>query len=181
MIQDPFIVKNIFDPIYFNALQKYALNLWSNNDGSAYSEGFGRYQWANTEVLNEGSSLLLPMAREKFKSSTLKPSWNLLVIYQTAKAKLWKHVDDNACSYTIDYCLFQKTPWDIWVEDKPYSLQENEALFMYGNDQQHWREEFPQPETNMVCYVFYFFCEPEHWYFTHGPSYLYNVIRARTK
>ena len=92
VLQDPFVISNIFDDIYFNALQKYAMNLWANDDGSAFSEGFGRYQWANTEILNEGSELLLPMAKEKFKSNTLKPSWNLLVTYQTEKAKLWKHL-----------------------------------------------------------------------------------------
>ena len=179
MIQEPFIVKNIFDPYYFMALQKYALNLWINDDGKSYSEGFGRYQWANTDILNEGSELLLPMVREKFKNDTLKPSWNLLVIYQTDKAKLWKHKDDNACTYTVDYCLFQKQPWDLWVENKPYKLNENEALFMYGNDQEHWREDFPEPETNMVSYVFYFYCEPDHWYFTKGASYLDRVIRSK--
>ena len=179
VLQDPFVISNIFDDIYFNALQKYAMNLWANDDGSAFSEGFGRYQWANTEILNEGSELLLPMAKEKFKSNTLKPSWNLLVTYQTEKAKLWKHKDDNACTYTVDYCLFQKTPWDLWVENKPYSLNENQALFMYGCDQEHWREDFPAPETNLTSYVFYFFCEPDHWYFTKGPSYLDRVIRVK--
>ena len=178
-IQEPFIVNNVFDNVYKSALQKYAMNLWANDSGSSYSEAFGRYQWANTDVLNEGADLLLPMAREKFKSNTLKPSWNLLVIYQTPKAKLWKHKDDNACTYTVDYCLFQKKPWDLWVEDKPYTLYENDALFMYGNDQEHWREQFPDGDTNLVSYVFYFYCEPDHWYFTHGPEYLDAVIRAK--
>ena len=114
VLQDPFVISNIFDDIYFNALQK-----------------------------------------------------------------LWKHKDDNACTYTVDYCLFQKTPWDLWVENKPYSLNENQALFMYGCDQEHWREDFPSPETNLTSYVFYFFCEPDHWYFTKGPSYLDRVIRAK--
>ena len=178
ILQDPFIVNSLFDQIYFKALQKYALNLWANSSGSEYSDGFGRYQWANTEVLNEGSSLILPMARELFKSNTLKPSWNMLVIYEGSKARLWKHKDDNACTYTVDYCLFQKDPWDLWVDNKPYTLHENDALFMYGNDQEHWREDFPNPHTNLVAYTFYFFCEPDHWYFTQGPSYLDRVIRA---
>ena len=179
ILQDPFIVSNIFDDIYFNALQKYAMNLWANDDGSGYEPGFGRYQWANTEILNEGSELLLPMAKEKFKSNTLKPSWNLLVIYQKENAKLYRHKDDNACTYTIDYCLFQKEPWDLWVENKPYTLNENQALFMYGCDQEHWREKFPNPRTNLTACVFYFFTEPDHWYFTEGPSYLDRVIRAK--
>ena len=104
VLQDPFVISNIFDDIYFNALQKYAMNLWANDDGSAFSEGFGRYQWANTEILNEGSELLLPMAKEKFKSNTLKPSWNLLVTYQTEKAKLWKHKELSFINFVfIDY------------------------------------------------------------------------------
>lgn len=51
-----------------------------------------------------------------------------------------------------------KTGWDLWVEvngeDKPYMLEENEGLFMYGNDQIHWREKFPNPETNLVANAF---------------------------
>ena len=137
LIQEPFIINNLFDSYYFNALQKYAMNLWANDDGSGFSKGFGRYQWANTDVLKEGAGLLLPRAKDLFKSDTLLPSWSLLVIYQTEEAKLHKHKDDNACTYTIDYCLFQKKPWDLWVENKPYTLYENDALFMYGNDQEH--------------------------------------------
>jgi hypothetical protein len=179
-IKEPTIVNNFFDDIYFKALQKYAMGLWANCDPSLYSEGFGRYQWANTEVLNEGSDLILPRVREFFKSDSLKPSWNLLVVYEGSQARLWKHVDDNACSYTVDLCLFQKQPWDLWVIDKPYSMQENDVLFMHGNHQEHWREDFPDPKNNLAAYVFYFFCEPDHWYFTEGPSYLDRVIRAKS-
>jgi hypothetical protein len=56
---------------------------------------------------------------------------------------------------------------------------ENDGLFMYGNDQLHWREDFPNPDNNLVANAFFFFVEPDHWYFKHGEDYLYNVIRKK--
>lgn len=122
--------------------------------------------------------MLTEFARDHFESEELKPSWCLMSIYEGKEAKLWKHKDDNACTYHINFCVFQKTPWELWVEGKPYLLEENDALMTYGNDQEHWREEFPDPDNNLVCNAFFFFCEPDHWYFTEGPDYLYTHIRA---
>jgi hypothetical protein len=73
-------------------------------------------------------------------------------------------------------CVYQKHPWELWVEGKPYALHPNQALAYYGNDQEHWREAFPEPETNHVAMIFFHFAEPDHWWFTKGPSYL-DVIR----
>lgn len=180
VVKDPFIVKNIMPKDMLENLQKYAMKMWSQNPN--YDKSFGRHQWANTEELDFFHNQLTELARDEFGSDTLVPSWNLLSIYEGADAKLWKHKDDNACTYHIDFCVFQKTPWDLWVDyngvSKPYSLEENDGLFMYGNDQEHWRENFPNPETNMVANGFFFFVEPDHWYITEGPDYLYTHIRA---
>jgi hypothetical protein len=177
-VKNPFVVNSIMPPEMLKEIQRYAMGLWVTNP--SYSNSFGRHQWANTKELYSFHSSLLDLARERFESDTLQITWNLLSIYEGEQAKLWKHKDDNACTYHIDFCLFQKEPWDIWVdhngESKPYTLNENDGLFMYGNDQEHWREAFPNPETNMVANAFFFFAEPEHWWFTKGPDYL-SVIR----
>jgi len=177
VVRDPFIVKSILPEETLKSFQKYAMNLWATDP--TYDESFGRHQWfAKPEVMEMHESLT-DIAREYFQSSTLKPSWALLSAYEGKNAKLWKHKDDNGCTYHIDLCVFQKEPWDIWVEGKPYTLAENEGLLMYGNDQEHWREAFPSPETNLVVNAFFFWCEPDHWYFTEGPQYLYTNIRAK--
>lgn len=182
-MKDPKIVQTILPEEQLKELQKYAMSLWSSSE--TYDKSFGRHQWANTPELTKFHEMLTDLAREEFESHTLSPSWCLMSIYEGDQAKLWKHKDDNACTYHIDLCVFQKTPWDLWVEhngeSKPYTLQENDGLFMYGNDQEHWREAFPNPETNLVCNAFFFFCEPDHWYFTEGPDYLYTHIRANNK
>ncbi len=176
IIKEPFIVNNLLPPEELKNLQRHAMDLWANRP--AYEPGFGRHQWHGEPELSRIHELLTEIAREYFGSPTLKPSWCLMSTYEGEAARLWKHKDDNACTYHIDLCVFQKEPWDIWAEGKPYTLLENDALFMYGNDQEHWREAFPNPETNLVCNAFFFFCEPDHWYFTEGPNYFVTHIRA---
>jgi hypothetical protein len=73
-------------------------------------------------------------------------------------------------------CLYQKNPWDLYVEGNPYTLSPNEALAYYGNEQEHWRQDFPDPENNNVAMIFFHFAEPDHWFFTKGQSYI-SVIR----
>jgi hypothetical protein len=176
IIKESEIIKTIFPPQELKELQKYAMKMWSTQPN--YDKSFGRHQWADTEELKKFHELLTEFAREHFESETLKPSWCLMSVYEGKDAKLWKHKDDNACVYHINLCVFQKTPWEFWVEGKPYLLEENDALMTYGNDLEHWREEFPDPDNNLVCNAFFFFCEPDHWYFTEGPEYLYTNIRA---
>lgn len=182
-LKAPFILNNLFSIEDLKDFQRYAMKMWSTEP--RYDQHFGRHQYANTPELTKFHNMLLELAREEFDSPTLKPTWNLMSIYEGKEAKLWKHKDDNACTYHIDFCIFQKDPWDLWVEfegeSKPYRLFENDGLFMYGNDQVHWREEFPNPDTNIVANGFFFFGEPDHWYFTHGPEYLYTHIRKNNE
>lgn len=146
-----------------------------------FQKGFGRYIVADRDipVLKELADKLTSKAREVFNSDTLLPTYTLFSHYegQNPIPSLYKHKDDNACTYTLDLCVYQKEAWDLWVEDKAYTLYNNQALAYYGNDQWHWREEFPNPESNEVAMVFFHFAEPDHWYFTKGPGYL-EVIRG---
>lgn len=182
-IKDPFIVEDILSAEDLKSLQRSALNLWANSP--AYEANFGRHQYHGNPEVDRIHHLLTDVAKKHFESETLMPSWALLSLYEGEQAKLWKHKDDNACTYHIDLCVFQKDPWDLWVEvngeNKSYLLQENEGLFMYGNDQEHWREAFPNPKTNLVCNAFFFYCEPDHWIFEHGPEYLHTHIRKDKK
>jgi len=118
---------------------------------------------------------LTPIAKKYFESSSLTPSFNFGSWYFD-KASLYKHKDVAACTYSIDMCVYQKTPWDLYIEGKPYTLQENEAILYYGEDQDHWREEFPDSENNIVCNVFFFFVEPDHWSLVY-PKEMHDEIR----
>jgi hypothetical protein len=175
-VKEPQKVDKVFDE------EKY-LNLKSlmqeNAKNFDYDPGFSRYTVGNgqIEMLQKYAYSLVPMARKLFDSELLLPTYTLFAHYEGENARLHKHKDDNACTYTIDMCVYQDTPWDLWVDGKPYTLHENEALAYYGNDQEHWREEFPDKFNNHVAMIFFHFAEPDHWYFTEGPEYI-NVVRG---
>lgn len=122
--------------------------------------------------------VIAPMAKDLFKDATLKMTYSLYCRYDTPQSHLPKHRDDNACTYTIDYCVSARTPWPIWIEDREYPLAPNEAVAFLGEDQTHWREPFPDPEHNVVEMIFFHFAPQNHWYFTHGPNHV-RVIAAR--
>ena len=174
---EPIIIDPVFDADDFVKIQKELLA--APKDDAHFDSDFGRYSFSENElpILGDCASSLLEVAREVFGSSTLLPSYALFAHYQGPKANLFKHIDDNACTYTIDMCVYQKKEWDLWVEDQPYTLYPNQALAYHGNDQMHWRESFPEPENNFVAMVFFHFVEPDHWFFTKGPEYLQEIIR----
>jgi len=124
---------------------------------------------------------LTSLAREIFDAPTLLPTYALFAQYSGENAKLWKHKDDNACTYTIDFCLYQNYAWDLWVEGNPYTLFPNEALAYYGNDQEHWRNNFPMPKKNKVAMIFFHFADEDHWYFKNGPDYVDSDIRKKMR
>jgi hypothetical protein len=177
-IQDPKIIKNILNDNDYNEL----LNSIKNPKSFSYCVGFSRYTIddRNMEILNKLMHQLIPVARKSFNSESLIPTYALFAHYegQNPPPSLYRHKDDNACTYTVDMCVYQKEPWDLWVDNKPYTLYPNEALAYYGNDQEHWREKFPNPQTNHVAMIFFHYAEPNHWWFTKGRSYL-EVIRNK--
>ena len=175
MRPDPIHIKDLLPKERYEELVSYL----KGKDRSTldWSDGFGRFHISNDPFLDKLAEELTPIAREVFGSSTLLPSYTLGSIYAGSQAQLWKHRDDNACTYTLDLCVWSNTPWDLWVEGKPYTAVENEAVAFWGNDQEHWREAFPDPANNEVAVIFFHFVEPDHWYFVHGPQYL-QVIRA---
>lgn len=177
-MKDPILVDNVLNTKDYQNL----INAVLNPTSFEYQKGFSRYVVADNSlpILEEISKTLIPIARKTFKSDTLLPTYTLFAHYegQDPAPSLYKHKDDNACTYTLDMCVYQTEPWDLWVEDKAYTLYPNQALAYYGNDQLHWREKFPNPGSQHVAMIFFHFAEPDHWYFTKGPSYL-SVIRKQ--
>jgi hypothetical protein len=176
-MKDAKIVDNLLTPQDYSQL----LLSFDNPKSFEFDPGFSRYQVNDRviPVLGKIAEKLTTTARKLFNSNTLLPTYTLFAHYegQNPAPSLYKHRDDNACTYTLDLCLYQNEPWDLWVDDKNYTLYPNQALAYYGNDQIHWREKMPNPENNHVAMIFFHFAEPEHWFFTKGPSYV-NVIRG---
>jgi len=175
-MNQPVLVNSLLSPEDYKKL----LQSLGNPKSFSFDPGFSRYCIADNglPILAELAQKVTETARRTFNSEALMPTYTLFAHYegQNPPPSLYKHKDDNACTYTLDMCVYQKEPWDLFVEDKPYTLYQNQALAYYGNDQIHWREEFPNPETNHVAMIFFHFAEPDHWWFEKGPEYL-QVVR----
>ena len=175
------VLDEVFKPHEFNDL-KTRLEVMQEENVIPYEHGLGRYGLnATSDIespLSEYHQLALERARSIF-TPTLQPTYCLWVNYHGFRARLPRHVDDNACTYTIDLCISYKTQWPIYIENEEFLLEPNQAACYYGEDQYHWRGNFPDPAHNQVQMIFFHFAEPDHWYFTKGQSHVQNVIRVR--
>lgn len=179
MIEEPKIIKNVLKKETFKSFADF---MKSSYKTFSYDPRFGRYCTGDgySEQFKTIFEDTVDVAKKAFNSETLMPTYALFAHYE-GKASLYKHKDDNACTYTLDLCLYQSEPWDLYVEDTPYTLFPNQALAYYGNEQMHWREDFPNPETQNVAMIFFHYAEPDHWYFTKGPSYIDVITGKMTK
>jgi len=175
-IKEPAIIKNILDEKDYKELADYLF--YKPKLEEHYAPGLSRYIFTD-EKIDEVAKKITPIARKFFESNTLLPSYSLFSHYQ-GNASLFRHIDDNACTYTLDMCVYQNEPWDLGINhnnvDKKYTLMPNEALAYYGNNQEHWRDDFPNPNFQYVAMIFFHFVEPDHWFHAKGPSYL-DVVR----
>ena len=177
-IKDPIVVKELLSEEEFKRVQSEVDYFHKNAPLTLWNSERGRFQTSENLMLDEIHYNLIKVAQEKFGRSTIRATHYIVSVYEGQLANLHVHKDDGACQYAIDLCVSERVPWSVWVSGKEYMLEENDALFFYGNDQYHFRKEFPEPDTNIVSVVTFFFCEQDHWFFTEGPEYR-DVIRGR--
>jgi hypothetical protein len=122
------------------------------------------------------SKKIEPLAQEIFKDPSLKTTYSVYLDYNKPTSNLPPHRDNNACTYTIDYCVSAKTPWGVVVEGQEYIFEENEALAFMGGFDSHWRNEMPDPQNNRVEVIMFHFSPADHWYFTEGDDYFYYLM-----
>lgn len=178
MTKTPQIVSNVLNKKDFDILKDYIKSFIDSHN--IPTDEFGRkcIPDSSAPILEEYSRKLMPLA-QKFFSKTLLPSYTLFTEYCENTVSLHKHKDANACTYTIDLVLYQDRPWGLWVEDKEYLANENEAVLFWGEEQLHWRETI-QDNNNIVGVIFFHYVEPDHWWFTHGPEYV-EVVREKLR
>jgi hypothetical protein len=170
---NPVIIPNLFTPDDHSALLELVNSGETNRSWKDLDRNRGVKRF--TELDEIYSKKLEPLARKIFNDPTLKTSYAAYLDYNKPTSKLPAHKDNNACTYTIDYCLSANTPWGVVVEDQEFIFSDGEGLAFMGGYDKHWREDMPDPENNRVQVVMFHFCPEDHWYFTEGPDYVYEL------
>ena len=137
-----------------------------------HSREIGRWK-----ALREYAEKLVPVARQVFNDPTLLPTYNVYLKYG-ADSHLSMHKDQNACVYTIDYCVSENVDWPLIVEGQPFSIPAGRALAFMGGHDLHGREPIPAGDGAVVENIMFHFCPADHWYFTEGPDYI-KVLAER--
>jgi len=182
---EAYVLDQVFTPEYFSYL-KNSLSDIKDNNLLSYEQFLGRHHINSLDkdvgysLLEDATNTLLPKARSFF-GQDVQSTYTLFVLYKGFRANLPRHIDDNACTFTIDLCMSYKTQWPIYVEGKEILLEPNQAAVYYGEDQYHWRNKFPDPAKNEVEMIFFHFTKPDHWFFTKGQQYKQEIIRIRNE
>lgn len=172
-------INNLFSNDRFERLKEC---LMSQAQSSKWDDTFGRKTFMHWDqpLLSIYNNFLISKARDIFNSNTLIPTYAQYIEYSGNTANLFEHTDNNACTYTVGMLVTQNDPWGFWVEGEEFLLEPNQAVAYLGNEQKHWRNDFPNPETNVVGMALFHFAEPDHWYFSEGPEHVFNVINKET-
>ena len=183
------IIKDVFTPEQLVVIKESI-----NSSGRVTDEKHGRYTSSirpSNGEREDDSPIILPdeiherlykLASDNF-SKTAKQSYIKSAKYSgflNPLPNLPAHLDDNACSYTIDLQLSSNVDWPLYVNGEQFNLEDNWAIIYDGENDLHWRESFPSRNPmSFVHMIFFHFVEPEHWWFTEGPEHI-NVIRNQT-
>lgn len=184
---DAYLHKDTFDLEYFNSLKSYLLNL-RNNDRQkfVFDSNFGRLTYHSDFapdgcLMVESHHKLTPLARKLFNNETIEPSYCIFAVYKGYKARLYEHVDDNACRYTIDLSVYHEKPWPLFVEGEEFIAEPNQSVVYYGEDQYHWRPRFTDPKNNEVGVIFYHFVDENHWFKKNGRDYHSRILKDSSR
>jgi hypothetical protein len=156
----PIVIKNYFSE---DRLSKI-INSINSMDKShwVYEDDYKRYRNGHPYV-DKLTMFELDRAREIFDNDKLLPTYSLFCLYNQNDSFLGEHKDNNACTYTLDICLYAKKPWDLYIEGVPYTSESNSAICFYGEDHLNWRDKIE--EDNSVLMMFLHFADRDHWWF----------------
>ena len=116
-------------------------------------------------------------ASREFNTKTLLPTYYKFCRYSLryGSPRVPPHVDENACTYTVDIQLGSSTQWSIYVDDEEYSMSDGDAIIYMGEEHLHWRPPFPtSDESDFVTMLFMHYAEPDHWFFQYGQDFMRN-------
>lgn len=153
-LKKPIVIDNLFSTDDFNDLKRH---IEENENKILFDPTEDRYVFNSKYLTENFNKKLEPLAKKIFKDKSLETSYCLYVRYQGYKSQLNKHKDLNANTYLIDLCINEKTQWPIFIDGVEYKLEPNQAVAFLPMEWEHWRNQFPDPNNNIVEIIMFYF------------------------
>jgi hypothetical protein len=159
----PYIIKDFLSDKQHKDL-KIFYSTKDYNIEEDYDTRLGRFV-SFDKIIDDLGKDNIKKAKDIFDTFDITFSSAMYLKYIAPQGRLPEHLDLKACTYTINYCLDQTSPWGIWVDGEEFILNENEALVYLGNDQMHGRKEmqFNEGHTSVILW---FYVPQDHWVFS---------------
>lgn len=155
----PYVIRNFLDAHMLLLLQLQVAHFKSDK-GFQLGVGedrtvFFRKQVHNPALFKALHNVFLMTGKEYFPEK-VKPTYCFVSMYDEPRSICPKHIDRPQCKYTIDVCLDQKEPWEIFINDEPFILNPGDAVIYSGTDHPHYRNQIA--EGNFCDLAFFHYC-----------------------
>jgi len=148
---DPKVLDDLYPAADFALLKRYVESLADLPDLPADVER-GRHYLRNLSLMMDIHRNMNAMVSEVV-GFELKPSYTLLSFYGPGSV-VERHLDRPQCEATLTYCISQDQPWDFYVGDSRFRLEENQALVFAGRHQPHYRNPIQSEYCRMALFHF---------------------------
>ena len=148
---------NFFDAETFNIIKKYVIEKIEDPDVTSYAKHFKKY-YGIVFLPNEIKDMLLERAKEEIKDDSIEIIYSQVVKYQIKDGlipELIRHRDKVNGEWVMDIVIDANIDWPLIIEDKSFSNTPNSVFFIKGEEEWHWRPDFPSvSESDYVLLLF---------------------------
>ena len=150
----PSLVKGLFADSVFNQIKEYVNGIAAQVEYSPLQDLVFKRHHVNDDPALIGVHENLACWLSDYLKIPVKKSYCFLSIYRDGGI-CPLHTDRPQCEYTIDVCISQREPWTIYVDGRPFDMQENDAVIYSGTQSPHYRNRIQ--EGNHCFLVFFHF------------------------
>lgn len=163
VLEEPFMQNNFFTAESFRDLKQSCLAALESTNYDYLIARYGGGVAIPPHVQEEA----LAKVRHITGNQRLVRAYDYLAKYQIKDGcipSLWDHFDQNASQVSLNITIEKTVDWQLSINDKPFSLEENSAVVYAGQLHRHSRPNYPSKNSSdYVIQLFMQFVLPEHW------------------
>lgn len=141
---------DFFDNENFDKIKKSVLEKVNDQKGLRYGKDCTR-DYKIVFFSDEIHDMLLDRAKQETSDNSLEIIYNQIVRYSIKDGippELKKHKDKAVGEWVMDIVLDGTVDWPLIIENESFSNVPNSVIFIRGEEEEHWRPEFPSKDEN---------------------------------